>query len=40
MSNPQSRRAMTATRTPKRGLLAAAALALTLASGACGSEEP
>jgi branched-chain amino acid transport system substrate-binding protein len=40
MSYTQSRRAMTATRTPKRGLLALAALALTLASGACGSEEP
>jgi branched-chain amino acid transport system substrate-binding protein len=40
MSNTQSRRAMTATRSSKRGLLAAAAVALTLAGGACGSDEP
>jgi branched-chain amino acid transport system substrate-binding protein len=40
MSNTQSRRAMTATRIPKRGLLVATALALTLGSGACGSDEP
>jgi branched-chain amino acid transport system substrate-binding protein len=40
MSNTQSCRAMTATRASKRGILAVAALALTLPIGACGSDEP
>jgi branched-chain amino acid transport system substrate-binding protein len=40
MSNTQSCRAMTATRASKRGILAVAALALTLPIGACGSDKP